>query len=429
MFYSPIKLAFGGIIAWIVIWFLMPIDVVGYLAPGALTYVALCYLGLFLGVMIARQRRPDAHRELPPRRWDLPLDKRLFFFTAGLGLFGMGLRLYDRLILRGVEYGGGALEAREVLSQASVTPVGAVGSVFFAFCFIPLMIVLTSREARDWKLMLFAIAVFAAPVVETLFMLARSFLVLTLGLAFAAVVITRYGGKPFNRKLMAFSILGLAGLAVLSTSIFATRLEAGGVYLGDSIFDSVYAELLQPDADSREVLNAGSDTQVMVYSAILPNGMYYLSGAYEMSLLWDRSDPQPWGYGQLHFMPFVRAALMLVGDTGTMQNFDYVHYLYREGVWQTFFGPLWADFGWFGLLPMIFIGFVTQELATNVKRGSIAQLPIYCYMVIVIFFMPVVNFFMNGLGMFSITSFVLFIFIANKFKSMALVGPEVGFAR
>lgn len=407
MYYSPIKLALGGIVAWVIVWLLMPIDVLGHLAPGAMVYIVLCYVGLIIGVLFARGHKHQSASAPPPMKWNLPFDQRLFYVTALIGIFGMALRLFDRLVLRGAGYGANAVELREVLTEATVTPVGAIASLFFSFCLIPLILLLASNQARRWPLVAVAAVIFALPMTESLFWLARSFLVMTIGLGFAVVVITRYGGNPFDRRLILASVGGILALAVASTIIFSSRLEAGGYHLSDSIYDSVYAELLQPNDTAKRALNTGSGTQAFVYNAILPNGMYYLSGAYEMSVLWDRPDVQPWGYGQLHFLPFIRGFMLLTG-TDYGDNFDIGDYLYRVGVWQTFFGPLWADFGWFGTIFMVIIGFLSERLANSVARGSIANLPLYCYVTVIIFFMPVVNFLMNGFGMFCIVSFGLF---------------------
>jgi oligosaccharide repeat unit polymerase len=411
MFYSPIKIALGGIVAWLVVWLLTPVDVVGHIALGALGYAAVCYVFFVIGIALAGVNR----RDLPPlavQPWHGPIEIRLFNGSMAIGLFGMGMRLFDRLYLRGAQYGGSALDFRDTLANTAVTPVGALASALFPFCLLPLILLLASKDGvrKPWLLLL-AIVLFTVPMTENLFQLSRSFLIMTLGLAFAVLVITRYNGNPFNRKLLIITLGGLVGLALASTAIFSARLEAGEFRLSDSVFDSVYAEFLQPNNAAREAINSGSDTAAFTYNAILPNGMYYLSGVYEMSVLWDRPDGQQFAYGQLLFLPFVRGASLLIDPT-LLTGVDIQRYVYRDGVFQTFFGPLWIDFGWIGPLFMSLFGFIVQRLAAAVRRGSVGKLPIYAFLAVVIFFMPVVNLLVNGLGMFcviALTAFALYV--------------------
>lgn len=408
MFYSPTKLAIGGIVAWFVIWLLTPVDVVGHVAPGALAYAAVCYIFFALGTAVADLNRPAQSPLGTAQPWQNPLQTRLFVGSIAIGLFGMGMRLFDRLYLRGAQYGGSAFDFRDTLANTAVTPVGALASALFPFCLLPLILLFASKDGmrRPW-LLLVAVVIFVLPMTESLFQLSRSFLIMTLGLAFSAMVITRYNGNPFNRKLLLLTLAGLVALAVISTAIFSARLEAGAARLNDSVFDSVYAEFLQPNDAAREAINSGSDTAAFTYNTILPNGMYYLSGVYEMSVLWDRPDGQQFSYGQLLFLPFVRGAALLIDPT-LLTGVDIQRYVYRDGVFQTFFGPLWIDFGWIGPLFMSLFGFVAQRLAAATRRGSVGKLPIYAFLAVVIFFMPVVNLLVNGLGMFCVIALALF---------------------
>ena len=96
-------------------------------------------------------------------------------------------------------------------------------------------------------------------------------------------------------------------------------------------------------------------------------------------------------------------------------NFDAGSYLYRVGTWQTFFGPVWADFGYFGLFFVGLIGAATERMASAVRRGYFPIVPLYIYMIVVIFFMPVVNLLISGFGLFTVVSFAVFaVFTSGK---------------
>lgn len=408
MFYSPTKVAIAGILIWLVIWLLLPVVVIGEIAPGALLYAALCYLSFFIGAALWGGRRGSP--EVSP--WEGPLRRGLFWGTVITGLLGMGLRIYDRL-LRGVEYGANAADLREALTNSSNTIPGIASAILFPFCLIPLMLLLSSSDRRKKGLLLIAVTVFALPMAESFFQLSRSFMLLTVGIAFATIVITRYGGRALNRKLLLRSVVGILALVAVSSAIFSVRLTEGRRELSDSVYDSVYAAYLQPnDTARRAVYGSGRVTSFAMLS-VLPNGMYYLSGAYEFSALWDRPGDQPFAYGQLHFYVFAKVFYTMIGsDYLTAQRVQ--DFVYRDGVFQTFFGPLWVDFGWFALLLMAPFGYIMKRMAAMVSQGSVAYLPLYCYLIIVVFFMPVVNFLISGFGILAITAFIIFLLIARN---------------
>lgn len=408
MFYDPLKVALLGIAAWVVVWLATPVYVTGFVSGGALGYVALCYGGFAIGVWQARYSKRMTPAADLPRHWNVPFDMAVFKITAALGLLGMAMRVFDRVVLRGASYGGDALQVRETLEQASVTPVGALASVFFCFCFIPLIVLLASdRRTHRLRLTLLATLIFSLPMAESLLQLSRSTLLVTIGMGFIALVITRYGGNPVNRRLVLTSLAGVVALSVFSSLIFSARLEAGGRALDDSVFTSVYADFLQPNEQASRALLSPNRLEASVYNAVLPNGMYYISGLYEMSVLWERPDEQSFGWGRLHFYPFFRAAQIVFAGEDE-KTFDSGEYLYRIGVWQTFFGPVWVDFGWFGPLFLAFVGYVAQSLSAGVRNRQVRDLPLYAYLLVVILFMPVVNLLANGLSLFGILSCLLF---------------------
>jgi hypothetical protein len=423
VFFSPIRTALFGLLVWIVIWLLMPVYQVGRLELGALVYIALCYLFMFAGAAFVGRREPTELRSVETL-WNRPLHRGLFWGTVALGLIGMALRLVDRLLIRGVEYGADALELREALSTSSSSVAGIVAAVLMPLCLVPLILLLASERPRSRILLAIAAVVFVLPMSESFFQLSRSFMLLTIGIAFATVSLTQLGGRLLNRKLIVVSLLGALALAVVSTLIFSARIEAGYRQLSDSVFDSAYAEFLQPNEFAWETIASGSELESFAMLSVLPNGLYYLTGAYEFSALWDRPDDQQFAYGQLLFYPFVRVAYRLVG-VDFLNSFDIETYVYRDGVYQTFFGPLWADFGWFGLFVMAAFGALVQNLSQRVRRGSLAVMPLYIYMIIVVYFMPVVNFLTNGFGMLSVTAFTLFAIYAARIERAARESEEV----
>jgi hypothetical protein len=404
--YNPVKIALAGILAWLFFWLVTPVYATGTIAPSAIAYVAACYIAFFLGCLAHSIARHKSRAPAPASSWNLPFPKGLFWLSALLGVTGMVLRFYDRAVLRGADYGS-ALDLRETLTQVAAGPVSIAGAILLPFCFIPFILLLVSRY-RPSHIPLYAISilVFFLPAIESLALLSRSIMLTTLALGFAAVVCTRFGGNIFNRKLIAVTGVGVVLMLIASTVVFINRLDLSDMSFSSSVLLSVYADNLQPNETAWRAVVSGSPIESAFYSTLLSNGMYYISGAFEFSNLWTRPDAQPFAYGGYNGIAYVRA-LQIVLAPGSDPLFDEGNLVYKVGVFQTFFGGVWVDFGFFGPIFMFLFGYVSRLTAMLARAGSMAALPIYLYFIIIIFFMPVSNFINGGLGNYIIAAFLI----------------------
>jgi oligosaccharide repeat unit polymerase len=404
--YNPAAIALTGILAWLFFWIVTPVYATGTIDPSALAYIAACYVGFFLGCF-AHTVSGQKSRAVPPASsWNLPFPKGMFWISVLFGLVGMGLRFYDRAVLRGADYSN-ALDLRDTLTQVAAGPVSIAGAILLPFCFIPLVALLVSRfRPSQLGLYLISILVFFLPAIESLAQLSRSIMLTTLALGFAAVVCTRFRGSVFNRKLALVTAGGILIMLIASTFVFTNRLDLSDRTLSSSVVLSVYADNLQPTETAWRGLVSGSPIESTFYSTILSNGMYYISGAFEFSTLWTRPDEQPFTYGAFNGIAYVRA-LQIVLAPGSEALFDEANVVYKVGVFQTFFGGAWVDFGYFGPVFLFLFGYVSRMTAMMARAGNVAILPIYLYLAIVIFFMPVTNFINGGLGNYIIASFLI----------------------
>lgn len=404
--YSPARIALAGIGVWLFFWLFTPVYATSALDGTAILYIVFCYIGFFLGCGAYSLSSGVEDAAVPTSDWRTPQINRLFWISLGLGLSGMGLRLYDRVVLRGADYATNAVDFRESLTQTAAGPVSAVAAVLFPFCFIPLVTLLASRfRTRHIPLYIIAAVVFVLPTIESLAQLSRSVLLTTVVFGFGAVTCTKFRGNPVNRKLLVASVALVILMSVVSTAIFTNRLDLSDRRLSDSVITSVYADNLQPTQEAWRGLVSGSELESRYYSVILPNGMYYISGAYEFSTLWTRPDTQPFTFGAYNAIAFVRIIQIVFAPNS--EPIDEVELIYRPGVFQTFFGGAWVDFGYFGPLFLFGLGYLANVLGRGARSGKLNLLPLHLYMTVIIFFMPVVNFINNGLGNYVIASFIV----------------------
>lgn len=411
--YNPSRIAVAGLVAWLFFWLVTPVYATVDLSATAMVYIGLCYLGFFAGCAAYPLMTGVSEQNVPANEWQGTPAYRLYWISVAIGLAGMALRLYDRVALRGVDYGGSAADLRETLSQVGAGPVAAIAAVFFPFCLIPLLTLLASRfKPRQIPLYIVAVAIFFLPTIESLAQLSRSILLTSIVLLFAAITCTKFRGNPGNRKLLVATIGGIVLMAVASTAIFISRLEETDRHLSESVLQSVYADHLQPTETAWAGLVAGSDLERRYYSIILPNGMYYISGAYEFSDLWLRPDVQDFSYGAYNFIAFVRAVQILFAPDS--EPLDEAALVYKTGVFQTFFGNAWVDFGYFAPLVLVLMGYFSRYLGLRARAGHFNVLPLYLFLVVIIFFFPVGNFVNGGLGN----------YILGAFSLIAVFGPR-----
>jgi len=404
--YNPARIALAGIGVWLFFWLITPVYATATLAPTAIFYVACCYIGFFLGcgAYTLTSGVPDA--AVPVSDWRAPQLSRLFWISLAIGLAGMGLRLYDRVVLRGADYATNAVDFRESLTQTTAGPVSAVAAVLFPFCFIPLITLLAARfRPRQIPLYIIAGIAFVLPTIESFAQLSRSVLLTTAVLGFGAITCTKFRGNPANGKLVAASVAVAIVMSMVSTDIFSNRLDLEERRLSESVITSVYADHLQPTEEAWRGLVSGSALQSRYYSVILPNGMYYISGAYEFSTLWTRPDRQSFSYGAYNAIAVVR--LLQIVFSPDSEPLNEAELVYRPGAFQTFFGNAWVDFGYFGPLFLFVMGYFANVLGRGARSGKLNLLPLYLYMTVIIFFMPVASFINGGLGNYVIASFTL----------------------
>ncbi|HTU12676.1 MAG TPA: hypothetical protein VMG08_17435 [Allosphingosinicella sp.] len=414
MLWSPARVALAGIVVWLVMWLIAPLREMMALNGDAMLFIGACYLAFGVGIVvesILRNQRRPAPRTLERG----PLDGRLFAITMVLGLIGMGARYYDRAFVRGINYSLDSAEVRSALESAAVSGWGMVGAILMPFCLIPLILMLSSNSMRSrLSLTLLALVLFIMPTLENLAQLSRSIMFLSAAIAIAAVACLRFAGNPFRKKIVLPGLAAGVGLLFFSTLVFETRLNDYKRELYESVIHSVYAENIAPNDTALAALISGSPVESSIYGAILPNSLYYLSGMYEFTLLWERQDVQEHAYGAYMFYPVLRGFYAIAG-LDAENIIDEPALVYRLGVTNTFFGPLWIDFGFFSLLVMAAFGFAMGRLSYIIRNGAFGWLPLYLTLISIIFYMPVVNFINNGFGLFFISAFVFYgLFIGRR---------------
>lgn len=415
MFFIPEKLALAGVMVYISLWLIAPLKADSPLSISAIIFIVLCYGAFVLGCKVAGKMQArrgfitkSVSGEVASTFWNW------YAVWMALGIFGLLLRFYDKFVLRNAIVIGSALETREALADSAAGVLSAIGGALYPFCYLPLfMIWVKERQSvnTDVRLKWLAIAVAMLPAVEALMLLSRSQMLLTFGMVYFGVSCTRYGGLALPKKLIFPILIGLIVLVGVSTVTFLIRLDEMERVLQDSLNTSAYAELLGPSNWAMSIILEEDSIFSIVIANVIPFFQYYLHGLYEFCLLWNRSDIQIHSFGVEHFFPYIKLAAIfgIVEKSLTFQDL----YL-REGVFTTFFGPLWVDFGWLGMFAIFVFGYVAKRISMAAQNDVPSAIPLHSYFCVVIFFIPVVNLVASAQGMYVANAFIFFYFLMKK---------------
>jgi hypothetical protein len=410
MLYRPAQIAIVGLVVWFAVWLALPVDVRLPMRWNTVGFIALGY-ACFIGGCLWAQRAAD-HAQLDSLiaadPWRRPLLSGLFWASFGLGALAMALRLYDRIIIRGLDYTADADEVRETLAATDFSFASVVSSVFLPLCFLPFILLLASRWERGHAFKLILATLLASlPMGESLLQASRSVMLLTAMMMFFAVCLLKFGGKVLSRKTLLPLAAGLAALTVVSGAIFSGRVEAYGRTVEETVFSSVYAEAFTPKPIAQQALRSGDPLIEAVAETGLPLGMYYVSGFYEFDMAYNRPDEQLFAFGSYIFYPYSRVIAVVFGQEN-IRGLNDERIIFRAGTFTSFFGPLWVDFGFFIFPVLIMLGYSSQRMAVLAARGYVNVIPIYLLFSVAVFYMPVFNFLTNGFGFFTFNAYLLF---------------------
>jgi len=412
VFYYPERILFLGFVLYGVIFLVAPLEIRVEIANGSFIFIGVCCVAFLLGSRFDNIIRMKMPKRVVSRRSIQYEEHRLFRKVFAVGVLGNTIRLFDKYILRGV---GGAtgFEAREALIDSSASSISLIGAVLYPFGYIPIFIYLGSRALpRNRKMYLMSLVLFLVPAVDALVLFSRSFMLVSLAMIYFGSSLTIYRGNALPLRLI-FPIM-VAFFVVLLTSItlFAWRLEEMNLDILDSIFQSGYGFTIGPNAAAETLLSANEPVSAML-AGLLPIAQYFTHSLFEFQILWADAASQTHSYGALHFAPYMKVLSIL----GFSYDLDLWELFPRVGVFTSFFGPLWVDFGWLSFLIMFFFGAISRHIARQAQRGDLGAYPLYTQFCVVLFFAPVVNFLVSAQGIYAVNAFVVFWFLSRRLTS------------
>ncbi len=393
---QPAKVAIGGLCFYLAVFLLTPAHVSIHLSVFPFIYILLCYVSFIAGTVVIRFKKKDTRPNLFPEQYNAA-----FYLSLILAVAGIALRLYDRIHTRGASFAMNMYENRSALDEQSSGSLSALASVLFPLVYFNYFWMQfsgqKSRFLRGACTLMFFYPILDALLIGSRFPIFHNIIMYFL--------IRRINNK---KKLTARQVITLGISAVLLVFLLARLIEERLAFgNGDFDFDFTYVLHISDynftfsvDRWYEEFINSGPNTWRTIKFLYLHIGQYISHGIFEFNYLWQHYNLQGEHYwGGQHFYNFLRV-LPLVNLDAVNEQILFP----RPGVYVSFFGDVFVDFGWLGLLFMFGWGVLNKYLWTKVAHGKVLWVPMYLFVVFIVFFMPTVNLIVSGMGIIFLTS-------------------------
>ncbi|WP_448679747.1 hypothetical protein [Pseudomonas nicosulfuronedens] len=413
---NPIKPLLYGSAIFIILWTIAPINFIYQGGIKSITILTLCFTFLLLGIALGARSFKSSKIKLQVNPFKF---KKLTKYTFTLGVIGISLRVFERIVLRaGGNISSDFAENRELISSGGSGPLALVSATLSStLMFLPFLLLLSNKIGIHRRVhSIYFLASLTYPLFDVLYQGSRSTLVMYLSVLLISTATTQSINLKKTKTIaviLTIALPTLISLFGLSTYIFIERSTQFGVDPISSMQISGYARFA-PASDAMLALlreSGISGFSTAIYSAV-NFCQYFLHGLYEFFYLAENTNSAT-TYGMIEFYIPVKVAASLLGNIKIEETI--VSGILRPGVYTTFFGPIIYDFGPVFSVPACFVmGLFFGHAYRRINQGASKWLPFLLIVNSFISFSLVVNLFTSGAGQYlTISSIIMFIMISR----------------
>ncbi|MRI34293.1 hypothetical protein EOPP23_14985 [Endozoicomonas sp. OPT23] len=410
MIYSPLKIMTFSLSLYV----LLVVIGTGFIDYSGLNVefyflVLLSILFFFLGIVASNSMNKKRKVIKKHLFCNKEREKHRFNVALILSFVGILLSIIDKFYFRGysISLSTGFSESRELLASASTNIYSLVSAPLCAFSYFLLFQYFNVyKKMNESKFLAFLSIIFGLylPLVN-LTVGSRIYLFIY----FAILMMTlMYHNKVKLKSLIKPVFLLVFSIVILiSGVIFSIRIEEVGFAIEDSIFISGYSRFAVPEFDFFEYFK-NNDFLFSLYVFLINFIQYITHGIYELAYLLDYGF-QDFQYGNYTFFVFYKVISYFSGlpfDPGTLLVAP------RNGIYTTFLGPLFIDFGYFLVIFCSMFGFFMQTIFSKAQANSV-YCPLYFYLSLLLFFSPIINLIFSGQGSYIFIATLIYIFISK----------------
>lgn len=405
-----------GLFFWILIFLIVPLKVRHQIGVLPFFYLFLNYVFFILGLKIISPVKKENRQTFSVNTRVLNNVLRIVIFIAFIGFF---LKILDKFYIRGASFNYSMSYNRYLLERSGASVVSILSAVTTPFSFIPLFIYYKLKSNN--KLLFFtSLFLFFSPSFDFLMMGSRSGLFVILLLFGLFLFYFKKLKVTLGRLLIVLFVLFAVGIYSIRLFIERTKdfAKTDEVAIEHMLERSSYNFTITPSEETKDnIIRSKNKTVQAARLATVNFAQYYLHGVYEFGYLYNKYDGNHY-YGAYTFNVFVKFINIVFRTNIDLQKIQKAPP--RIGIYTTFYGPIFIDFGWFSLVFMFFFGAVQKTIYNFVMMGRIQFIPLLFYLLIINFFMPVFNFINGAQGLYTLVAFILFaiiyIFLTGKLK-------------
>ena len=404
---TPFKVSLYGILFWLLLYFFASVNIKKPVGFYPFIYIISSYLFFMLGALCIKTPKKVTLTLLEDDKKKL---LKFLYIIIIIAFLGFIFRFIDKFYLRGISFSVGSFENRELLTSSGPSMISILSAILNPFSFLPLFIYfyLGVRKMRLFAICLF---LFFASSYEYITLSSRSGLFLII--LFLITYLFYFKKIKINLTKIFLSVFFIGAFGVFMTNIFINRTEevhgSKEIAIKHILTKAGFNYTIEP---KKEVITNVIETDNDIYKALqlgyVNFSQYYIHGFFEFGYLYNNYEEEH-HYGAYSFHIFAKFFKTIFR---TDMNLDKVQKSPpRIGVYTTFFGPIFIDFGWGAVVFMFLLGLFQKLIFNASMKGKFYYLPLVFYASIVTFFMPVVNFITTAQGIYIITAFCIFIFV------------------
>ena len=397
-----------GVIIWFSVFIIFPIEAIFPVSSKVIAYILISYLSLIFGYLAVPKVK-----DLKPSSETI-VNASMIKGLIVVVLVSFLLRYFDLFVLRGVRFFAPIVENRMLLETNPPRSIFILASVGRYLFFAPILLLFHSK-IKSKKLLFFCVLLFLLPFIEGIIRGSRnSFFYPSILLVLSLFYFKKI---QFKKSHIGIILLACSLLFVIATSILKKREMIKEEDYKSLTSTSIYNKFLKPKQAFLKKLHSVENirTKQLLISG-LQTGQYYTHGVFEFDYLlktYRNNESLNFQYGKYNFSNYIKLSKK-VGET----KLDLAKRQYanpRGFSFITFFGGLYIDFGWVGLVFMFLFGAFQKFLQNQVKRQRIEFLPLLIFFLFINFFMLTFNF-LRGNGV-SIMTVNLILILVIYFKN------------
>ena len=397
-FLEPKKLILFGLFVWLFLFIFSPFSSLENISISYYFFIFINILFYLIGALLIGKR-------IKPHPINKAKTIKLFYIFFWIALFGVLFKLTDKFIIRGVSFDASPLENRDYLQQGAGNIIGIMGSLLSPLSFHVLFSFFKYKISTNKILKVVILIMPFIQVLDTLAIGSRSSILVTILFVVIFLSILNKLKLTFKKGVIYFSLF--IGFLIFLQNIFIKRTSnfVDEYVLKEHVTElSGFNKMLNTNQEFNDyIINNNSYLGDLLFTYTLTT-KYYLHGMFELNHLINNFNKNH-TYGGFTFLLYKRILYKITGKNADISS--YATIMPRNGIFTSFLGPIYVDFGWFSPIFLFIFGIYSKKIHNRLISNDDSAILLYVYLSVVILFFPVFNFISGANGLFIFTSFLL----------------------